>query len=166
MIVEWLPRLSIYDGQNSMLYSLPSLPQNTYIFIDILNKIHVTGNHICHPSSQHNHPDKLLISTIVLQILWTNHSIKTQKVRAHIRISSNEITNQLANEGTTRNKPIPTPHIHIVHTIPYWLNGIPTSAQHEEIQNLQIYINKYHNKQELQITKSKYSYIDLVLVRI
>jgi hypothetical protein len=50
--------------------------------------------------------------------------------------------------------------IQIVDTISYWLNIIPTSEHHGEIYNLQTYINKYHYKQELQIAKSKFTYID------
>ena len=64
-----------------------------------------------------------------------------------------------SNEGFTCNKPIPTPHIHIAHTIPYWLNGIPISKHHREIRNLQTYINKYRRKQELWIAKSKFTYV-------
>ena len=123
--------------------------QNTYIFIHNINKIYLTNKHIHHPSSQHNHRDKPLISSIVHQILWTKHIITIQKVKAHIRILGNKIANQLANEGTTCNKPTPTPHIHIAHTIVCWLNRIPTSEHHVEIRNLQTYINKYHHKQEL-----------------
>jgi len=50
-------------------------PQHTFIFTDNLNHICLIGNHIWHPSSQHDHPGKLLMSTLVHQILWTKHNI-------------------------------------------------------------------------------------------
>ena len=103
-------------------------------------------NHIRHPSSYHNHPNKLLLSTIVHQILWTKHNITILKVKAHIKILDNEIADQLANKGSTTTNP----HTHIVHTILYWLNGIPTSKHHEEICNLQTHTNKYHREQEVR----------------
>ena len=77
----------------------------------------------------------------------TQHNIT--KVNAHIGISGNEIANQLLNEGTTHNKLVPKPHIHIAHTIPNWLNGIPTCKHQGEIYNLKTYINKCHYKIEL-----------------
>ena len=63
--------------------------------------------------------DKLLILTIL-----------------HIKILGNEIANQLAKEGTTRNKPIPTPRIHTTHIISCWLNGTLTCKHHIGIHNL------------------------------
>ena len=102
-------------------------PQNTYVFTDNLNNTYLINNHIHHPSSQHNHPDKLLISTMVHQIPWIKHNITIQKARAHIKFLGNEFIYKLANEGTTCNKPTPTPHSQVAHTILYWLDGIPTS---------------------------------------
>ena len=132
--------------------------QNTYIFIHKLNIIYIINNHIRRLSSQHNHPHKLLISTIV-QLLQTKHNITIQKL-GHTEILGNEIAYQLPNVGTTCNKPIPTSQIHIAHTIYYWLNGIPTSKDHGGICNLQTYLNKYHCKQSLRIAKSNFTYID------
>ena len=58
--------------------------------------------------------------------------------------------NQLANNGTTLNKPNPTPHIHISHTHPYWLNKISTRAHNIETHNLHAYI-KSHKEIELTL---------------
>ena len=66
-----------------------------------------------HPTSQHHHPDKLLIKAIIHQIYWTLHLIHIHKIRAHTGIVGNEIADTLANEGTTKEKPTPTPHIHV-----------------------------------------------------
>jgi ribonuclease HI len=72
---------------------------NTHIFTDNLNSINLINNHIQHPTSQHHHPDKLLIAAIVRKIYWTPHKISIHKVRAHTCIRGNELANDLANEG-------------------------------------------------------------------
>lgn len=121
--------------------------QHTFIFTHSLNNIYLIGNHIRHPPSQDNRTDKLLLSTLVHQILWTKHNI------AHIRITGNEIANQLANEGTARNKPDPAPE-HNMHT-PYPTSSMesrPVSTK-ERYANLQIDINESHWEHELIIAK-------------
>jgi ribonuclease HI len=72
---------------------------DTHIFTDSLNSIYLINNHIHRPTSQHHHPDKLLIAAIVRQIYWTPHKIHIHKVRAHTGITGNEIADELANEG-------------------------------------------------------------------
>ena len=70
-IAKILPRLP--NIQPIELYTLfitltttKDQPQNTYIFTSNLNNIYLINNQICHPSSQHNHPDKLFNLAIVL----------------------------------------------------------------------------------------------------
>ena len=41
---------------------------DTHIFTDNLNSIYLINNHIQRPTSQHHHPDKLLIAAIIHQI--------------------------------------------------------------------------------------------------
>lgn len=124
-------------------------PQDTFIFSNNLNSIYLIHNYIHHPSSQHNHPHKILNSTIVHQILWTKHNITLPNDKANFGISSNKIIDELAIKGSIRNEHVPTPHIHTTHTIPYWLNRIPIGEHQEEINNLQIHINKCHCQKEL-----------------
>jgi viroplasmin and RNaseH domain-containing protein len=81
-----------------------------------------------HPTSQHHHPDKLLIPTIIHQVYWTPHMIHIHKVQAHTGISGNEMADILANEGTLKEKPDKTRHIHIAHSSPYWLASTPTTT--------------------------------------
>ena len=133
-----------------------------FIFTDRFNSIYLINNHIRHPSSHHNHPDKLLIADIVSQITvtWSTHKITIQKVRAHTGIVGNEIDDQLANDGALLNKPTNTPHIHTTHTTPYWLNGVPTDTHTCAIRNLQTYINKDHKEKELGLAQSKFIYVD------
>ena len=69
-----------------------------------------------HSSSHQYHPNKLLVASLVHLIIWSKHTIIIQKVRAHIGITGNEITNQLANDGTILDKPTTAPHTHIVHS--------------------------------------------------
>ena len=75
-----------------------------HIFIESLNSIFLINNHIPHLTSQHNHPDKLLIATSVHQIYWTPHTIHIHKVCAQLGITGNEIVDTLANEGTLGRK--------------------------------------------------------------
>ena len=101
------------------------LTQDTQIFIDNLNSIYLVHNHIQHPSSQHKHPDKLLIAAIVNHITCTTHKITIQKVRAHTGITCNDIAYQLANSEALLDKPNNTPRIHTVHTTPPGLMESP-----------------------------------------
>lgn len=134
--------------------------QDTYIFTYSLNIVYLIHNHIRHPSSQHNHPDKLLIAAIVNHITWSTHKIAIQKVRARICTIGNEIVDQLANNGALLDKPANIPKIHTAHTTPYWLNGVPTCTHTGAKCNLQTYINKEHKDQELRWAQSKLTYID------
>lgn len=97
---------------------------------------------------------------ILHQILRTKHNITIQNVRARIGISVNEITGQPANEGTTNNKPTPTPHIHIAPTIPYLLNEIQTCEHHREVYNLQT-----NNKQMSPQTRTTNCKIQIQICR-
>lgn len=65
-----------------------------------------------------------------------------------------------ANEGTARNNPAHTPHIHNAHTLPYWLNEIPTCEHKGEIRNLQTHINKFHCEHKLRAVEYFCTYID------
>ena len=50
--------------------------------------------------------------------------------------------------------------IHMAHTMPYWLNGVPNDTHMGAIWNLQTYVNKEHKNQELKWAQSKFAYID------
>ena len=131
-----------------------------YIYTDSLNNIYLINNHLQHPTSQHHHPDKLLISAIVHQMYWTPHMIHIHKVRAHTCISGNEIADTLANKGTLKEKPDMTPHIHIAHTVPYWLASWPTTTHDGAIRNLCTFITKTHENHEAAFAKRKFPYVD------
>ena len=70
--------------------------------------------------------------------------IHIHKVRAHTCICGNEIADTLANEGTPKEKPDTTPHIHIAHTTPYWLASCPTTTHDGAIRNLSTFLTKTH----------------------
>jgi ribonuclease HI len=131
-----------------------------HIFTDSINIIYLINNHIHHPTSQHHHPNKLLIATTVRQIYWTPHKVHIHKVRAHTGIAGNELADELANEGTTKEKPEATPRIHIAHSTPYWLASFPTTTQDRAIRNLRTFITKEHGKNETNLAKHKFPYVD------
>jgi hypothetical protein len=124
------------------------------------------NNHIHHPTSQHHHPDKLLIAAIAKQIYWTPHKIHIHKVRAHTCIIGNKIADELTNEGTTKEKPEATPRIHIAHSTPYWLAGCPTTTHDGAIRNLRTFITKEHGNRETSLAKHKFPYVDKWLSNI
>ena len=132
----------------------------THIFTDSLNNIFLINNHIQHPTSQHHHPDKLLIASIIWQIHWTPYTIHIHKVRAHSGIIGNEIADTLANEGTLKAKSSPTPHIHIAHQTPYWLASCPIATHDGAIRNLSTFITKEHETRETTLVKHKFPYVD------
>ena len=131
-----------------------------HIITDSLNNIYLINNHIQHPTSQHHHPDKLLIAANVRQIYWTPHTIHIHKVRAHSCITGNEIADTLANEGTLMEKPTNTPHIHIAHTTPYWLASCPTTTHDGAIRNLHSFITKERKNHEIGMAITKFPYVD------
>jgi hypothetical protein len=135
-----------------MLYSSPSKPYKppklTHIFTDSVNSIYLLMNHIQHPTSQHHHPDKILIAAIIHQIYLTPHFVHIHKVRAHTGIKGNEIADTLANERTNKENFTPTPHIHIAHATPYWLTSCPTATGDGAIRNLHTFITKAHTNKK------------------
>jgi hypothetical protein len=135
-------------------------PNGTHISTNNLNSIYLINNHIHRPTSQHHHPDKLLIAAIIHQIYWTPHLIHIHKVRAHIGILGNEKTDMLANEGTLKEKPTPTSHIHIAHTTPYWLASCPTTTHDGAIRNIHKFIIKEHKNHEMAIAQRKFPYVE------
>ena len=123
-IAERLPGLQniLRAELNTILIAVHNTRQSTqdiHIFTDSLNSIYLIHNHIRHPSSQHNHPDKLLISAIVNHITWSTHKITIHKVRAHTCIIGNDTADQLVNNVALLDKHTNTPRIHAAHTTPY-----------------------------------------------
>ena len=56
---------------NAILIAIKTIQttqRDIHIFTDSLNSIYLLNNHIQHPTSQHHHPDKLLITAIIHQI--------------------------------------------------------------------------------------------------
>ena len=86
----------------------------------------------------------LLIESIVCQIYWTPHTVHIHKVQAYSRITGNEITDTLANDGTLIEKPTATPHIHTTHTTPYWLASYLVATHDGAIHNLHKLVTKEH----------------------
>ena len=97
---------------------------------------------------------------------WTPHMIHVHKVSAHTCISGNETTDKLANEGTLKENPNNTPHIHIAHPTPQWLASCPTSTLDGAICSLRTFITKEHGNCETKSTKIKYPYVNKWLSNI
>ena len=133
---------------------------DTHIFTDSLNIIYLINNHIQHPTSQHHHPDKLVIAAIIHQIYWTPHLIHIHKVRAHTCITGNEKANTLANEGTLKEIPSATPHMHLAHATPYWLANCPTATHDGAIRNIHKFILKAHDNREAITAHNIFPYIE------
>ena len=74
----------------------------------------------------------------------------------------NKIADTLANEGTFKDKPPPTPHIHIhiAHTTPYWLASCPTATHNGDIRNLHTFVTKEHDNCEVRVAHKKFTYAD------
>ena len=134
--------------------------KDTHIFTNSLNNIYLINNHIQHPTSQHHHPNKLLIAAIIHQIYWTPHLIYIHNVRAHTGITKNEIADTLANEGTLKEKPTATPHIHLAHATPYWLASCTTATNDGAIKNLHTFVTKVHDNRKVKAAQNKFPYVD------
>ena len=120
--------------RDSKIISPHSLAINILIFADNLNRNYLLHYYINHPSSQHNHLDKLLIVTIIFNSQHSTHKIMIQKVRAHNNIFGDDEANKLAKQGGNRD-PIPitlTPF----HLIGQYLLPPNTMAQFEILNNI------------------------------
>lgn len=97
----------------AILLALTNIQQiscNIHIFPHIQNNIYLINNHVGRPLSQHNHPCKLLIVSIVHHINWFPHNSTKLKVQAHMGIIGNDLANTLANDGIAKGTIISTPH--------------------------------------------------------
>ena len=72
----------------------------------------------------------------------------------------NEMADILANEGTLKEKPTATPHIHLAHATPYWLASCPTATYDGAIRNIHKFIIKEHNNREMAIAQRKFPYVE------
>ena len=72
----------------------------------------------------------------------------------------NEIADTLANEGTLKEKPSATSHIHLAHAIPYWLASCPTATHNGALRNLHIFVTKAHDNHEVMVAQNKFPYVD------
>ena len=81
--------------------------------------------------------------------------IYIHKVRTHTSIEGNEIADKLANEGTLKEKPNNTPHIHITHPSPYWLANCPTTTHDGAIHNLRTFITKGHENHAIEFSQKR-----------
>ena len=72
----------------------------------------------------------------------------------------NEKADTLANEGTLKEKPSATPHMHLAHATPYWLASCPTSTHNGAIRNIHKFVIKAYNNREVIIAQIKFPYVD------
>ena len=79
-----------------------TLTTYTFIFIDLLNKVYLLLNHIRHPSSQNNHPNKLSSQTILMPSKPHATTLPLKKVRAHTNIRGNDEANKLTKQGALK----------------------------------------------------------------
>jgi len=75
-------------------------------------------------------------------------------------IPGNEKADTLANEGTLKEKPTPTPHIHLAHTTCYWLASCPTTTHDGALRNIHKFVTKEHANREMAIAQRKFPYIE------
>lgn len=96
----------------------PNYPSNLFfIFTNSLNNIYLLNNHIHNPSSQHNHPNKLLIASTVFHIQQSLHQTTTQHVIALTNILGYDEAYKLAKivpksplSNTSRSTSLVIPH--------------------------------------------------------
>ena len=72
----------------------------------------------------------------------------------------NEQAATLPNEGTLKEKPTATPHIHLAHATPYWLASCPTTTHDGAIRNIHKFIIKEHNNREIAFAQRKFPYVE------
>ena len=67
-----------------------TLNTNIFIFTDNVNSIYLLFNHVKHPSSLYNHPNKLFIAHILVAIKTAKFNIIIRRVRAITNMMSND----------------------------------------------------------------------------
>ena len=117
-----------------------------------LNSIYPIYNHLCQPSSHHNHPDKLLIQTMIQLLSQHTSPLAHQKICTNLGILGNEAADKLAKFGANPLQTYPPPphatfinHKKRIHVSTYPLcEQRPlsiTSKQPDTIKLYGIYIN-------------------------
>ena len=76
---------------------------------------------------------------------------------AHSCITDNKTIDTLVDEGTHKENPTITPHIHIAHPTPCWLASCPITTHDIAICNLHACIKKEHISREYSSTKKQTS---------
>ena len=84
------------------------------------------------------------------------HPIEVRHPPLHVDVHVNDT---LANEGTTKEKPTSTPHIHTTHMTPSWLASCPTTTHDGAICNLHTFVTKAHDNQEVRTAQAKFPYV-------
>ena len=74
-----------------------------------LNSIYPIYNHLCQPSSHHNHPDKLLIQTMIQLLSQHTSPLAHQKICTNLGILGNEAADKLAKFGANPLQTYPPP---------------------------------------------------------
>jgi ribonuclease HI len=117
--------------------------KSTYIFTDSLNSIYLINTQLKHPTSQNNHPNKLLLQEIIKHINNKLSTLHIHKVKAHKGIQGNEEANKLAKQGAEK-ETLPIEEIyHNTHTSPHWLHRAKPCQYGKPFKDLNKNYQKY-----------------------
>jgi hypothetical protein len=96
------------------------LKEPAYIFTNSLNSLFLLNTRIQHPTTHINHPDKIILASIVTLMQHRTHPLFLHKVRAHFNIFGNKKAHQLAKAGNELPHRSPISDYEHAHSTPYY----------------------------------------------
>ena len=99
-----------------------------HIFTNCINVVYLLCTHITHPSLHNNHPDKTILTSMVVMLQNCTQLTTLHKVRAHAKIEGNEKADELAKLGRVqdhREAKHPYEHAHATPSTSKKMIGLP-----------------------------------------
>jgi hypothetical protein len=132
-----------------------------YIFTDSLNSLFLLNTQIHKPSTHINHPDKVMLASIVSLMQTRTQPLFLHKVRAHFNIYGNDKADELAKAGNELSHRPPLSDYEHAHSTPYYLHkdwwfSMSQTPCIGPIRHLQAYIDKIDRKCNLEILANSF----------
>jgi hypothetical protein len=126
-----------------------------YIFIDNLNSLFLLYTEIYKSTMHINHPDKVMLASIVSLMQNRTQLLFLHKVRAHFNIYGNDKADALAKASNGLSHRLPLSDYEHAHSTPYylhkdWWHSMMQTPYKGPIRHLQAYIDKCDRKFNLE----------------
>ena len=127
-----------------------------HIFTNCFNVLYLLNTQTKHPTLHNNHPDKMILESIIKMLQSRTQTTTLHKVKAHTNISGNEQANKLAKMGCVlEHRDVVATYEH-AHLTPYylqkdWWHSMQETPDKGPIRHLGKYILEHDKKHNLTI---------------